>query len=233
MVFAAADDGKIDYSEIVGLADKWGLSIDEAEAYARKILEDFGFNIDNLNAPISVEEAWAAAYGSVEDYKAIAEGVFIVPSTINDASDAAAIGWISAAAALSAYAAAAANAAIVTPPVIPKLPVIPPIIPPVIPPVIPPGFGGDDGPRYVPRIDEVVPFATGGIVTSPTIAMIGEAGPEAVIPLGQMGSMGGTTINLTINGSVTSEGDLVNTIRNALLQGQNNGQAIVKNAILI
>jgi hypothetical protein len=76
-------------------------------------------------------------------------------------------------------------------------------------------------------------LAAGGIVTSPTLSLIGEAGPEAVIPLGQMGSMGGTTINLTINGSVTSEGDLVNTIRNALLQGQNNGQAIVKNAILI
>jgi phage-related protein len=31
-------------------------------------------------------------------------------------------------------------------------------------------------------------FQTGGIVTRPTIAMIGEGGPEAVIPLSQMGS---------------------------------------------
>lgn len=42
--------------------------------------------------------------------------------------------------------------------------------------------------------------ATGGIFTSPTPALIGEAGPEAVIPLNQLGSFGGTTIN--INGIV-------------------------------
>ena len=74
-------------------------------------------------------------------------------------------------------------------------------------------------------------LATGGIVNSPTIAMIGEAGPEAVVPLNRMGSMGGSTVNVVINGSVTTEGDLVNAIRNALLQGQNNGQAITKTAI--
>ena len=38
-------------------------------------------------------------------------------------------------------------------------------------------------------------FAEGGIVTSPTLALIGEAGPEAVVPLGQMG--GGVTVNFT------------------------------------
>jgi len=39
-------------------------------------------------------------------------------------------------------------------------------------------------------------MATGGIVTSPTMALIGEAGPEAVIPLSKMGSMGN---NITVN----------------------------------
>lgn len=39
---------------------------------------------------------------------------------------------------------------------------------------------------------EVTPFATGGIVTSPTRALIGEAGPEAVIPLSKFAG-GGTT----------------------------------------
>jgi len=74
-------------------------------------------------------------------------------------------------------------------------------------------------------------LAEGGIVTSPTTALIGEAGPEAVIPLNRMGSMGGSNVNIVVNGSVTSEGDLVNAIRNAILQGQNNGQAITKTAI--
>ncbi len=40
-------------------------------------------------------------------------------------------------------------------------------------------------------------FQHGGIVTQPTMAMIGEAGPEAVIPLNEAGGMGGITINFT------------------------------------
>jgi hypothetical protein len=46
-----------------------------------------------------------------------------------------------------------------------------------------------------------VELAKGGIVTRPTNALIGEAGPEAVIPLKKMGSMG-NTYNITINASV-------------------------------
>lgn len=36
-----------------------------------------------------------------------------------------------------------------------------------------------------PNITPIVPFARGGIVTKPTLALIGEAGPEAVVPLDQ------------------------------------------------
>jgi hypothetical protein len=43
----------------------------------------------------------------------------------------------------------------------------------------------------------------------------------------------GTTVNVTVQGSVTTENDLVASIRNGLLQGQNNGQAIVKSAVAI
>jgi len=43
---------------------------------------------------------------------------------------------------------------------------------------------------------ELVPhLATGGIVNRPTVATIGEAGPEAVVPLSQGGSFGNVTIN--------------------------------------
>jgi hypothetical protein len=42
-------------------------------------------------------------------------------------------------------------------------------------------------------------MATGGIVTSPTFALIGEAGPEAVIPLDKMGGMGGG-VTINVNG---------------------------------
>lgn len=40
----------------------------------------------------------------------------------------------------------------------------------------------------------------------------------------------GTTVNVTVQGSVTTQNDLVASIRDGLLQGQNNGQAIVKSA---
>ena len=39
-------------------------------------------------------------------------------------------------------------------------------------------------------------MANGGIVTSTTLALIGEAGPEAVVPLNRAGGMGGVTINV-------------------------------------
>lgn len=39
-----------------------------------------------------------------------------------------------------------------------------------------------------------VPFQHGGIVTRPTLAMIGESGPEAVVPLSDAGGVGGVTI---------------------------------------
>lgn len=47
-------------------------------------------------------------------------------------------------------------------------------------------------------------FAHGGIVTKPTLGIVGEAGPEAVIPLNEAGSMGGfnQTLNINITGSV-------------------------------
>ena len=44
-------------------------------------------------------------------------------------------------------------------------------------------------------------LAEGGITTGPTIAMIGEKGPEAVIPLDRLGSMGqGMNITVNVNG---------------------------------
>lgn len=58
-------------------------------------------------------------------------------------------------------------------------------------------------------------MAEGGVVTQPTLAMIGEAGAEAVIPLDKMGGMG-TTINVNVAGSVISEGELQSVIQDAL-----------------
>lgn len=66
-------------------------------------------------------------------------------------------------------------------------------------------------------ISAVIPgLADGGVVTSPTLAMVGEAGPEAVIPLSQLGRYGGGGTNITINSTVADErlGDvIVNALR--------------------
>jgi len=63
-------------------------------------------------------------------------------------------------------------------------------------------------------------FATGGIVTGPTHALIGEAGPEAVIPLDKMGKLGGT-VNISIqNTNTQSDQDTANAILRAMRFGQ-------------
>ncbi len=46
-------------------------------------------------------------------------------------------------------------------------------------------------------------FAEGGIITKPTMALMGEAGPEAVIPLSKLGQLGGsgqTTVVIDLDG---------------------------------
>jgi phage-related protein len=50
-----------------------------------------------------------------------------------------------------------------------------------------------------PQIPNIPMLAKGGIVNSPTLAMIGEAGPEAVVPLSKMGGMGMGGMTVIIN----------------------------------
>ena len=78
------------------------------------------------------------------------------------------------------------------------------------------------------RIPNLTELATGGIVTRPTAALIGEAGPEAVIPLSKMGAMGG---NITINMPVGSNGeDIVRALERYTRQ-QGNLQLPVSNTV--
>ena len=60
-------------------------------------------------------------------------------------------------------------------------------------------------------------LAHGGIVTGPTNAIIGEAGPEAVIPLSKFNLGGPSTINITINASpLSSPADVGSAVVDAL-----------------
>jgi hypothetical protein len=72
-------------------------------------------------------------------------------------------------------------------------------------------------------------MASGGIVTSPTLALIGEAGPEAVVPLGNGGGMGGITIN--ISGGLGTSTDIANAVyENLRFYNQNVGPLRIRTA---
>jgi hypothetical protein len=61
-------------------------------------------------------------------------------------------------------------------------------------------LGGDSGNGGAnPAGLDYKAMASGGVVTSPTFALIGEAGPEAVIPLDKMSGMGGG-VTINVNG---------------------------------
>lgn len=64
-----------------------------------------------------------------------------------------------------------------------------------------PGIGGKG--FSVPSIPML---AEGGIVTGPTLAMIGERGPEAVVPLNRGGM--GDVYNVTVNGGMSSSAEI-------------------------
>jgi hypothetical protein len=64
------------------------------------------------------------------------------------------------------------------------------------------------GRMSIPRLAE------GGIVSSPTLALIGEAGPEAVVPLDRMATGGGVTINVT--GGLATSAEIGESVVNAL-----------------
>jgi hypothetical protein len=76
-----------------------------------------------------------------------------------------------------------------------------------------PGLGGRG--FSVPNIPYL---ADGGIVTGPTLAMIGESGPEAVIPLnGTNGGMGGG-VTINVSGGISSAADIGRSVVDALTQ---------------
>ena len=74
-------------------------------------------------------------------------------------------------------------------------------------------FDTPDLPTF-PRV-RIPRLQAGGIVTRRTLAELGEAGPEAVIPLGRgLGRLGGTRINVTVQGSVLTEYALETVVSN-------------------
>ena len=69
-----------------------------------------------------------------------------------------------------------------------------------------------------------VGLQTGGIVTRPTQALIGEAGPEAVIPLDRLDAGGDVYVTINMEGSVVAEGELVETVTRGVERAQRRGR---------
>lgn len=69
----------------------------------------------------------------------------------------------------------------------------------------------------IPQISRIPMLANGGIVRKPTIAMIGEAGAEAVIPLNKSNQFG--NVNITITGNtILGQQDITDMVNQGINQ---------------
>jgi hypothetical protein len=73
-----------------------------------------------------------------------------------------------------------------------------------------PGLGGKGF-----KVPNIPMLAEGGIVTRPTLALIGEAGPEAVIPLNR-GGMGAGGITVNVTGGLSTSAEIGQAVVNAI-----------------
>jgi len=93
-------------------------------------------------------------------------------------------------------------------PLAPDIPKIPTAVAKAPPPVTAPQPARPTAGRFgIPR------FADGGIVMGPTLALVGEKSPEAIIPLNKM-NKGGVTINVT--GGLATSAEIGQSVVNAL-----------------
>jgi len=253
--FSALNDGKLSETEITKLMSKWMLTKTEASKYADFVSKIGDGKLDDSEIT-KLKSTWGLTTQQVVDYIKQIGGKVDATGTILSAGDIAALGWTNALTALQKYLNELAKTGTIskavqtTPSVgygqsLAQLEAQAAQAYRVMPPVIDPSTGEltARGRRNIP---DFMPMASGGIVTSPTQALIGEAGAEAVIPLNRIGSIlssltnsdgigssRSNTTNITVNvaGSVTSQNDLVAAIRNGLLRGQSNGQTLTLQAI--
>ena len=88
-----------------------------------------------------------------------------------------------------------------------------------------PGRGTSFG-INIPLVPEIVlpRLARGGIVTQPTLAVLGERGPEAIIPLGRHGGAAGITVNINMQGAtIYGVEDLDRFVRQSVRDGIREG----------
>lgn len=222
-----ANSTAVDNTSLIELYKSWGLT----EAAAKQYI-DFAkkLNDEKLSAA-EIEKlmgAWGLTRAQVLAYAELVKNGTAISPTWQSPGDLAATGWNNALNAFNAYMSVQGTTPVTKTPVV-----------------------GTPGPKPTPisegdRFDfsmsdfvnqygylGIPGMAKGGIVNSPTLAMIGEQGPEAVVPLSNFNSSGGMSVVVNVSGSVISESDLVQSIRNELLQIQGNGQIISRSVLAI
>ena len=81
---------------------------------------------------------------------------------------------------------------------------------------LPASWGGEA--MSIPKL------AAGGIVTKPTLAMIGERGPEAVVPLSRYNGDGAPSVTININAPVVGVAHLQDVVVEAVSTAQRRGR---------
>jgi hypothetical protein len=66
-------------------------------------------------------------------------------------------------------------------------------------------------------VGKIPGLADGGIVTGPTLAVVGEAGPEAVVPLDRMRGFGGN-VTVNVNGALSTSAEIGAAVVQAIRQ---------------
>ena len=232
----AVNDSKLSTDEIDLLAKQWGVTKQQAEMYLDffKYINDGKLDQSEINA---LMDKWGLTNKEVSDYAdKISKGVTpsdLWPTPGNQAANS----WRDALAALNAYMLAAGTKLSPTMPTAPVVPSTPAQITAVAKKIE--SFTGSAASAFGTLTTEekavlggYKPFVgaetsiSAPTISGPSTVGLGTSGTGSQLPPG-------VTINMTVQGSVTTENDLVTTIRNGLLQGQNNGQAIVKSAVAI
>jgi len=72
------------------------------------------------------------------------------------------------------------------------------------------------GGRIKSGISKIIPFQEGGIVTKPILGMVGEAGPEAIIPLNRLGGLGTGGITINLQGDFYTDMEIAEKFGNAI-----------------
>jgi hypothetical protein len=227
--FKAVNDGKLDQTEINGLMDKWGLTNKEVKDYADKISK--GVTPSDLwpTPGNQAAKSWKDALDALNAYLA-ALGVKLSPTgpTVTT-PDGGGGGGGGGGDTFLPVSTALINKAVE------DLGGVISVI-------------GANGREFTKLVENTAPvfqtledsvaknaFISQGIVTQPFDAgsfRMAEGG--TLFSSGAVGSRDrDVVVNVTVQGSVTTQNDLVSSIRDGLLQGQNNGQAIVKSAVTI